>query len=58
MNKDYIAQVKIRNGPMLRAMRLAGYHTAADVCRADPRLTPSSVGEINNCTVIENCDNG
>ena len=51
MNKDYIAQVKILNGPMLRAMRLAGYHTAADVCRANPRLTPSSVGEMLNLKV-------
>ena len=49
--KDYIAQVKIKNGPMLRAMRLAGYHTAADLCRADPRLTPGSVGEMLNLKV-------
>lgn len=46
--KDYIAQVKIRNGPMLRAMRQAGYHTSADLCRADPRLTATSVGEMLN----------
>ena len=32
--KDYIIQVKVRNGPLLRAMRRAGCYTAADLTRA------------------------
>jgi RNA polymerase sigma factor (sigma-70 family) len=46
--KDYIAQVKIRNGPLLRAMRMAGYETASDVWRADPRITPTILGNLLN----------
>jgi len=55
--KDYIAQVKIRNGPMLRAMRRAGYQTAADLWRADPRLTQTQIGELLNlqAPAIQKC---
>jgi RNA polymerase sigma factor (sigma-70 family) len=31
---DYIVQVAVKNGPMLRAMRLAGFETAAELSRA------------------------
>ena len=31
---DYVVQLRVKNGPMLRAMRRAGYATAADLCRA------------------------
>ena len=32
--KDYEVTIKVRNGPMLRAMRMAGFETAADLFRA------------------------
>tara|TARA_R110002051_G_C8692127_1_gene493203 strand:+ start:720 stop:1307 length:588 start_codon:yes stop_codon:yes gene_type:complete len=34
MSKDYILQVKVKNGPMLSAMRANGMQTAADLSRA------------------------
>jgi DNA-directed RNA polymerase sigma subunit (sigma70/sigma32) len=34
MSKDYILQVKVKNGPMLSAMRANGMRTVADLSRA------------------------
>lgn len=33
LNKDYIVQIKIKNGPLLRAMRRRGIYTAAELGR-------------------------
>lgn len=34
MSKDYILQIKVRNGPLLTAMREEGFDTAASLARA------------------------
>jgi len=45
--KDYILQIKVKNGPMLRAMRAAGYETVAEMCRATG-VTPTEAGKLLN----------
>src|SRR5436190_5514677 len=42
--KDYIVQVKIRNGPLLRAIRMRGHKTAAAFAEAS-KVTPTTVGK-------------
>lgn len=48
--KDYILQVKVKNGPMLRAMRAAGFETASALALAS-RTQPGEVGSYLNLTV-------
>ena len=45
--KDYVLQLRVKNGPMLRAMRLAGFETAAALSRACG-ATQSRIGEYLN----------
>jgi RNA polymerase sigma factor (sigma-70 family) len=41
--EDYIVELKVRNGPLLRAMRRAGFYTASSLATA-AGLYPSAVG--------------
>ena len=45
--KDYILQVKVKNGPMLSAMRASGMETAADLSRATG-VAPTIIGHFLN----------
>ena len=47
MSKDYILQIKVKNGPMLTAMREAGIYNAAQLARAT-NLTPSTIARYLN----------
>jgi DNA-directed RNA polymerase sigma subunit (sigma70/sigma32) len=44
---DYILQIKVKNGPMLRAMRAAGFKTASALAIA-ARVEPAQIGEYLN----------
>ncbi len=33
-SKDYVLQIRVKNGPLMRAMRAAGFETAAELSRA------------------------
>lgn len=44
---DYILQIKVKNGPLLRAMRCAGITSAAELARR-AKVTPSIVGDYLN----------
>ena len=43
MAKDYIIEIKIKNGPMKRCMKIAGFETASELARASG-LAPTQVG--------------
>lgn len=47
MSKDYTLQIKIKNGPMLRAMRAAGIETAMDLSRLS-LVSPTRIGDYLN----------
>lgn len=47
MSKDYILQVKVKNGPMLSAMRANGMQTVADLSRACG-VAQTSIGHFLN----------
>ena len=47
MSKDYILQVKVKNGPMLSAMRANGMQTAADLSRSCG-VAQTSIGHFLN----------
>ena len=47
MSKDYILQVKVKNGPMLSAMRANGMQTAADLSRSCG-VAQTSIGNFLN----------
>lgn len=55
--KDYVLQIKVKNGPMLRAMRNAGFQTALALARA-ANCGPSTVGEFLNLTDVPLRSNG
>jgi len=42
---DYVVQFKIKNGPLLRAMRARGYKSAAEFSRACGHINGSRVGD-------------
>lgn len=43
IGKDYIVELKVKNGPLLRAMRRAGHYTTAEFSRATG-VTQSAIG--------------
>ena len=47
--QDYIVQLRVKNGPMLRAMRRAGHFTAASLSRASG-VDQQSLGKFLNLT--------
>jgi transcriptional regulator with XRE-family HTH domain len=47
--KDYVVQVRVKNGPLLRAMRRAGHYTAASLSRA-AEVDQQSLGKLLNLT--------
>lgn len=57
MNDDYILQVKVRNGPLLRRMREAGYPTASALAVA-AGVEPGIVGAYLNLKKVPTTSDG
>lgn len=54
---DYILQVRVKNGPMLRALRSSKYKSVADLSR-DCGVTQSAIGKYLNLKAAPLRDNG
>lgn len=57
MMADYVMQIKVRNGPLLRAMRASGYETAAEFSRASG-VDQRSIGDYLNLKTAPMRKNG